>query len=456
MIPIHKKGNTSDLSNYRPISCLPAASKILEKVVLTQLEKFVEENDLLPKQQHGFRANRSTETCLASMVAEWSKQYDEKRDTGILLWDLSSAFDTIDADILCRKLQLYGLSELSIGWFRSYLTNRCQQVQIGHAVSEPATVSIGCPQGALLSPLLFILYVADLELWVKNVKIHGYADDFTTSFSSCNEKEVFDKLEADAEMVLRYMASNHLSANAKKTGFMVIRNSSKQHVAGVVKVGDAVIEEKESHSILGLTVNNVLTWSDHVNGLLPAIRHRVGTLRRLAYYIPSSYLAQIASAIIGAKIRYGIGIYGAVRKNISEPVPDTNRELQVALNNAMRIAAGVRLSDKVRIEDLFQRTGIQSVNRMSAQNKLMLAWQGLKVPGSPLYDFLSGDQNRSGLRSKERGDICTSSKTSLGQRNFPETAIRLWNQTPQEFRMAEKKNSAKSTCKRFIENLPLL
>ena len=140
---------------------------------------------------------------------------------------------------------------------------------------------------------------------------------------------------------------------------------------------------------------------------------------------------------------------------MSDPVLETMHDLQIGINNAMRIAVGCRLADKVSVEDLVHRTGIQTVNRMSAQSKLMLAWQGINVPGSPLDEFFPRVQSHSGSRARQRGDVCASSKTSVGQRNFPETAIRLWNSTPHESRIENKKNSAKSAFKKFVEGLPL-
>jgi len=226
-----------------------------------------------------------------------------------------------------------------------------------------------------------------------------------------------------------------------------------------VEVGVVQVLEENKHSILGIIVNNNLTWQDHVyekGGLLSSVRYRVGTLRRLSYQILLSYLPRIASAIIGAKIRYGIAVYGAVRKNASEPITTANKDLQVALNDAMRIATNCRLTDRVSVSDLISRTGIESVNRMSAQSKIMLAWQATKVPDSPLRDLFPEVSTEAALRSKARGDFRTSAKTSLGQRNLPDSAIQIWNQTPPELRRCHKKNTAKFECKKFVSSLPQL
>ena len=135
------------MSNYRPVSCLPAASKLLEKIVCEQLSEYFEKNGLLPKSQHGFRANRSTMTAWSEMQEEWSKNSEDKNMTGILLWDLSAAFDCLDISILCDKLKLYGFSEITVDWFRSFLTNRTQKVKIGDTLSDSCQLHSGVPQG---------------------------------------------------------------------------------------------------------------------------------------------------------------------------------------------------------------------------------------------------------------------------------------------------------------------
>ena len=257
-------------SNYRPVACLPAASKVLESVVLGQISSYFEKLNLLPLQQHGFRAGRSTTTAIASMVSEWTRAHEKGLSTGILLWDLSSAFDTIDVDLLCSKLGLYGVAERTVGWFRSFLTNRKQRVQVGSSTSEPKTVSIGCPQGSLLSPLLFLIYVADLELWVRDSVVSGYADDTATFVSDESDDTVIHKLEADAKRILGFMASNFLSANADKTGFLFIEKKRSASSRSIT-VGNKLVMEQSSHRVLGLQVDNRLSWQEHVHGVDPSV-----------------------------------------------------------------------------------------------------------------------------------------------------------------------------------------
>jgi len=457
IIPVHKKGDATLLANYRPISCLPSSSKVLESVVLKQLTEFFEVHRLLPRGQHGFRKGHSTSSAVASMVTQWAKNHEMGMHTGVLLWDLSAAFDTIDVETLCRKLSLFGVQRHSVDWFRSFLNERCQQVQVGNGLSDAAETSIGCPQGSLLSPLLFLIYVSDMQLWMDSADIHSYADDTSTSVSSKCETEVIRKLEYDAENFLRFTASNNPTANPDKTGFLFIR-TTRSTLRASVRVGGTTVEETDHHRILGIIVNNELSWNDHVYGngaLLQSVNQRVGSLKRVSGHVPRAYLGQIANAIVSSKIRYGSEIYCPVRMSGSDPLTAAHNDLQKALNRAMRIVANCRLRDRISIPKLVESTGMRTVNQMSAESKISILWRGVNEPGSPLADIQDGEMLPTASRSSSRGDLKLRSRTAVGQRNFPEPAIRLWNRTKPSLRLPAKKSVLKREIREFVNTLPL-
>ena len=131
-------------------------------------QEFFEVNNLIPNNQHGFRSNRSTMTVWCEMQEDWAKNTESKNMTGILLWDLSAAFDTLDPDLLCKKLKIYGFDDISISWFFSFLTDRSQKVKISLFTSIAIKLTSGVPQGGIILPLLYIIFVADLNLWLKS------------------------------------------------------------------------------------------------------------------------------------------------------------------------------------------------------------------------------------------------------------------------------------------------
>ena len=170
-------------------------------------------------------------TALTAMQKEWVQGTEDGLITGILIWDLSAAYDTINTELLCKKLQLYGCDNKTCEWFNSFLTGRTQRVRIGQALSSPLTVESGLPQGGILSPIIFAMYGADLEEWLKHSKAFNYADDTSTSTKGKKIEEVIEKLSEDATRVLQFMASNGLVANKAKTEFLVLNEKDKTNNA---------------------------------------------------------------------------------------------------------------------------------------------------------------------------------------------------------------------------------
>ena len=188
----------------------------------------MENNGLLPNNQHGFRKGRSTMTALTSIQKQWITSTEEGKKTGVLIWDLSAAFDTLDPGLFCQKLEIYGLDRKSKEWFNSFLTGRTQRVKIGSQLSGPLNLTSGVPQGGILSPIIFTIYGADMEDWVEHSTIFNYADDTTSSCVDKSIETIKKKLENDAENMLCFMASNGLVANPAKTVFLLLGKKGEQ------------------------------------------------------------------------------------------------------------------------------------------------------------------------------------------------------------------------------------
>jgi hypothetical protein len=206
------------------VSCLAAASKVLEKIVCDQLRRFVETNKILPKNQYGFRKGRSTMTALTAMQKEWVKNSEQGLMTGVLVWDLSAAFDTMDIELLLEKLTIYGADQTTKEWFDSFLSGRTQCVEIGDSLLPPRTLLSGVPQGE--SSAQSSLH---MELWLTTSHAFNFADDTTTDNKSKDKEEIKSRLEADARNVLAFMATNGLVANQSKTEFLLL-NKNKPHI----------------------------------------------------------------------------------------------------------------------------------------------------------------------------------------------------------------------------------
>ena len=183
-------------------------------------------------------------TALSSMQKSWVKNTEEGLMMGILVWDLSSAFDTLDINLFLKKLTLYGSDPTTLSWFESFLTGRSQRVKIGDAMSTALELVSGVPQGGILSPIIFTLYTADMEMWLKSSSLFNFADDTTTDNKSKCKKAIKDRLEEDAVNILNFMASNGLVANKTKTEFLVL-NEKKNKITYWQKSQLVVCQSKD-------------------------------------------------------------------------------------------------------------------------------------------------------------------------------------------------------------------
>ena len=181
MSPIFKSGCRDDVNNYRPISILPTLSKFIEKRIHKQLMSFLNSYTLLHKQQSGFREGHSTESALILMIDSWLKAINDGKFVGCLMVDFRKASDVVDHNLLLQKLRLYKCDENSLSWFNSYLSNRTQMVSINNKVSSSEPIKFGVPQGSILGPLMFLIFINDLPLVLENTIISTglYVDDTT-------------------------------------------------------------------------------------------------------------------------------------------------------------------------------------------------------------------------------------------------------------------------------------
>ena len=377
--PVLKKGDPKLVENYRPVSCLPAASKVLEIIICDQTTRFVEDNNILPPSQHGFRSGKSTMSAWSEMQQNWSQNTEAKNMTGILLWDLSAAFDTLDAELLCKKLEVYGFTKKTVKWYKSFLSNRTQRVKIEDSVSGLVNLTSGVPQGGILSPLLFIIFVADLQLWLKFSKSITYADDTQTGVSGRILKLIIEKMEADAVNVLKFMSSNGLVANSKKTTLLFLNlKASKNPIK--IKIGNDEITQVSSAKLLGMNMHDSQTWKSHIQGsggIIPNLNKRLFQLRRLRNHLSEDSIKKVADSIYTSKIRYGLQLCSKVRWSDSETRDGVMEQLQKTQNKLFRFLNKTKISDKIRTSEIMEKLNLLSINQINAQIKLMETWKAL-------------------------------------------------------------------------------
>ena len=279
--PLYKKGMSTDMDNYRPISVLPVVSKVLERVVHHQLHSFLKEHKLLSPFQCGFRRNHSTEFAAIAFSDFIRRGMDHVMLTGAVFIDLRKAFDSVDHEILISKLESCGLKDTELDWFRNYLTDRKQLVSFDKEISDPCLITSGVPQGSILGPLLFVLFVNDLPAVLERCQILMYADDTVVYFTASDAQEISRTLTNELAKVNEWLMDNSLFIHQGKTECVLFGTGPRLANANFhVKIDGKELTRVAEFKYLGVILDESLTWNAHVNYLLSKVSKRIGILGR--------------------------------------------------------------------------------------------------------------------------------------------------------------------------------
>jgi hypothetical protein len=386
IVPGHKgKGKSmSDAASYRPVSILPAMSKVLETVVKADLEAHLSKTNAHPSSQHGFRPGHSTTDALASAQAEWLCAKAAGKVVGVMAFDLSAAFDTVDKAQLLPKLETLGITSSALSWFSSYLTGGKQSVCWNNVNSPLVDVEYGVRQGSILGPILYLVLVADLPacIGVSETENSLYADDTSLWATADDVDSVVSSLQKRAAALVVYTSRNGLVLNAAKTQLLIggARNSTY-----CVHVGDAVVKSSEVIELLGIRFDRNFSTAPYDIALVRAARQRASLIARLAHYVPRGfYLRQLARGLLYGKIGYAVACVVPPRLD-DEPASATHKSIQVAINDVARTITGVKRMDRIKIPDLLFRAGLPSLNSLAVTAVATEAWKAANLPGCPLH-----------------------------------------------------------------------
>ena len=296
--PAFKKGDRLDRSNYRPVSILPSISKIFERLMYSQIDNYMEPK--LSIYQCGFRKNLSSQNCLLFMVEKLRQCLDNKGFTGILLTDLSKAFDCLVHDLLIAKLHAYGFEYNAIKLIYSYFNGRYQRVRINSTYSSWSEIIFGVPQGSILGPLFFNIYLMDLFIFCENSDISNYADDNSPFSCNSSTESVILQLVNDSKLLCEWFANNGFKANPDK--FHLILNENRNDI--FIEIQQFKIFNSNSQKLLGIKVDNKLSFDDHVRDLCNKASQKLHALARIAHYMQPLQKRIIMKAFINSQFGY--------------------------------------------------------------------------------------------------------------------------------------------------------
>ena len=309
VIPIHKEGSKLDVENYRPISLLSSFSKIYEKLMHCRLLDFFDKKDALFEMQYGFRPGRSCEHALLNAQNVILDSLSKKQIGLLLLVDYSKAFDMIEHKILLKKLDHYGVRGIVLKWFESYLSNREQYVSIKNSKSSTRPIKYGVPQGSILGPLLFIVYINDMPKICQNAHFILYADDANIFVTGDTVEETFAKFEKLSVELLKWTTLNGLALNLKKTKYMIF-STKRIKFAHEIKIGSTKIERTTEARFLGIIMDEKLNWSRHIATIKTKMSRYVGIMYKLKQRLPLKARVQIYHSFVQSHLNYCCLVWG--------------------------------------------------------------------------------------------------------------------------------------------------
>ena len=452
--PIYKgKGDISRECNYRPISVLPHVAKLFERRVCMQLLDYLESNDMITPLQSAYLKKHSTVTCLHKVVDDFCEMIDDGDMCGICFLDIEKCFDTIHHGILLQKLEYYGIQGYALQWFKQYLTDRTQCVRLGNSLSDIKPISIGVPQGSVLGPILFLLYVNDLPQHIKNEQCNMFADDTIIYSSGQSISEIQSKLQMAIDSVIPWYESNRLAVNTEKSSVMLIGKKTQIRDNNLnIYINNVLVNETNCTKYLGLFIDTILSWDVQCDNLCRHISGKIAVLRRIRSFIKPSIMKVIYDRTIQPVIDYGCSVwYNTTSKNLEK--------LQKVQNYAARIISGNFDYINVRSISLIRSLKWMTISERCEYLTAMLMFKAINglVPNY-LSDsiVMAGESHDRDTRLSESLDVhIPSHNSSALKRSFIYNGSVLWNALPEEIKASDSIFTFKKRYKEQIID-PLL
>jgi len=380
--PLHKKDSKLLASNFRPISLLSNISKIFEKLIHKRLYSYLEKNNIIYDFQFGFRKGHSTNHALITLTEAIRSALDSNEYAVGIFLDLQKAFDTVEHSILIKKLEHYGIRGTENDLLKSYLTGRCQCVKSDDIKSDQIEIKHGVPQGSVLGPLLFLLYINDLHNVVKHSSTFHYADDTSLLCKGKSLKNLNKHVNQDLKLLTTWLRANKISLNTSKTELIIFRSPNKPLKKNLnFRISGQHIFPTSQVTYLGVQLQEHLNWNSYMNELIPKLARATGVISKLRHYVDYKTGVSIYYSMFNAHVIYSIQAWGF----ISADSLDRITRLQ---NKALRLLNFKDL--RAPTKPLFINTKILPISYELKLRNCLLAFDILRklTPVKPLLNFL--------------------------------------------------------------------
>ena len=447
--PIPKGGDITDPKNYRPISILPVISKVIERLVHNQIVGYVQENKLFDTLQSGFRKQHGTCTALIKIVDDVLKGVDDGMVTSMVLLDFVKAFDSVQHYLLINKLKRYGFDECAVTWIKSYLSNRSQKIVFNELASDWIPLNVGVPQGSILGPLLFCLFINDLPTVLQHMNYHLYADDsqLYNKHRVDDIKDAYSNINNDVSNILKWSNENKMKINPAKSKHIIIGNyqqlrkfNADRNNAAVVKVGEEVLERCSQVKNLGLLFNQNLNWNAQVQSSCKRAYYILSGLYRHKDCLNKQLRVKLANSVVLSIFNYCFPVFAGLSVL-------NQKRIQRVQNACVRFILNLRKYDRITAHR-------KSLNWLSMHDRQKLLTGSLmyKITKNLAPNYLSLADNVYHDHSTRHVNNLRvpKHKTSRYHNSFAIFGIYLWNGIPQHIKAAATINQFKQMFFKYL------
>lgn len=441
--PLHKKGDKKCLSNYRPISLLSTISKIFEKSVKTRLSAYLNKYNILSKSQFGFRENFSTNDAIVTLVNQIYDSIDSAKPSICIFLDLARAFDTVSHGQLLEALEDVGIRGVPLSLFKSYLNDREQAVRIGNSVSNSNKINFGVPQGTVLGPILFSIYINNLFHLKTKGSIIGFADDTAIFYQGDTWQQLKELIEDDFKNISGWFDYKKLTINYEKTFFIPFcsyKNTLPEFtVLQTDKIGNKIIKLKNHIKYLGIIIDSHLKWDMHINNVTNNLRPLLYKLKYMKTILKTTHLKIVYQALVESRINYAITSWGSALKTHLKKLEIIQKKILKIIYNK---------DNTYPSDSLFKETTLLDIRQTYFLNVVLHIYKNNSIIHSTQHNY------NTRYKLDDNIQIALKNKT-IGQRSLSFLSIIIFNFLPVTYKMYLTTINSKGLFRSFIKSFIL-